>query len=136
MSILHGSRLTQAFEDEKHVIQLIFRDISERKRIEKERRLYSERLEQMILGKQQINPLRLVKINDELSSNMKKIEEYLSRIKSLDNSNLSDLEGIEESIDEVNQIIANLEKDLISEYQVKPEGSAQTVEKDAYNMKN
>ena len=123
-------------EDEKHAVQLIFRDITERKRIEEERRLYSERLEQMILRNKQIDPLRLEKINDELSSNMKKIEDYLSRIKSLDNSNLSDLQGIEESIDEVNRIIANLERDLIIDNQVKSEGSAQTVEKDVYNMKN
>ena len=89
----------------------------------------------MILGNKQIDPLRLEKINDELSSNMKKIEGYLSRIKSLDNSNLSDLQGIEESIDEVNQIIGNLERDLIIDNQAKSEPSAQTVEKDAYNMK-
>jgi len=123
-------------EDEKHAVQLIFRDITKRKRIEEERRLYSERLEQMILGNKQINPLRLEKINDELSSNMKKIEDYLSMIKSLDNSNLGDLQGIEESIDEVNRIIANLERDLIIDNQVKSEPSTQTVEKDAYNMKN
>ena len=122
-------------EDEKNAVQLIFRDITERKRIEEERRLYSERLEQMILENKQIDPLRLEKINDELSSNMKKIEGYLSRIKSLDNSNLSDLQGIEESIDEVNQIIANLENDLIIDNQAKSEPFAQTVEKDAYNMK-
>lgn len=122
-------------EDEKHAVQLIFRDITERKRIEEERRLYSERLEQMILGNKQIDPLRLEKINDELSSNMKKIEDYLSRIKSLDNSNLSDLQGIEESIDEVNRIIANLERDLIIDNQVKSEGSTQTVEKDVDNIK-
>jgi PAS domain S-box-containing protein len=123
-------------EDEKHAVQLIFRDITERKRIEEERRLYSERLEQVILGNKQINPLRLEKMNDELSSNMKKIEDYLSMIKSLDNSNLSDLQGIDESIDKINKIIANLEKDLLTYNQVRSEPSTQTLEKDAYNMKN
>ena len=115
-------------EDEKHVVQLIFRDITERKRIEEERRLYSERLEQMILGNKQIDPLRLEKINDELSLNMNKIEDCLSRIKLQDNSNLRDLQGIEQSIDEVNRIIGNLERDLIIDNQVKSESFAQTVE--------
>jgi len=120
-------------DEEDYEVQLVFRDFTERKKAEEERKLYAEQLEQFILENSNIfDSEKIEQISIELESNITRIEDHLSRLKMFDDSNLAELDGIESSLDQVNNIITSLTKELASSQNIH-QSSLQLVEKDVYN---
>jgi PAS domain S-box-containing protein len=107
-------------DGENHGIQLILRNITERKELEKEKRYYAEKLDNYIIehGNKNINKVLEKMIND-ISLNINKTEEYLSNIISMDESDLINLQGMEESITKVNKIIEYIATEMENSKSIK-----------------
>jgi PAS domain S-box-containing protein len=120
-------------DEEDYEVQLVFRDFTERKKAEEERKLYAEQLEQFILeNSNSFDSEKIEQISIELESNVTRIEDHLSKLKLFDDSNLAELDGIESSLDQVYNIITSLTKEIARSQKIHS-SSLQLVEKDVSN---
>ena len=100
-------------DGENHGIQLILKDITKRKELEKVNKYYAEKINSYIVEHKNKNINKVLeKMMKDISLSVNKTEECLSNIISMDESDLINLQGIEGSIKKINKIVEHIATEL------------------------
>lgn len=111
---LEGHPRVLVVDDAEYGYQFVFRDITERRTIELQRKKYAQKLEQIILNKTpKHNTANLNQIKTELAANILQIESNIMKL-AISNENGVDISEITASLESLNTLTSSINTEILS----------------------